>query len=32
MHLTNSMDTFVWYCCALDHEDMGMMELVKVVA
>lgn len=29
---TDFTGKFVWHCHALDHEDMGMMELVEVVA
>ncbi len=29
---TDFTGSFVWHCHALDHEDMGMMELVEVVA
>lgn len=28
---TDFTGKFVWHCHALDHEDMGMMELVEVV-
>jgi len=28
---TDFTGNFVWHCHALDHEDMGMMELVEVV-
>ncbi len=29
---TDFTGKFVWHCHALDHEDMGMMELVEVLA
>jgi FtsP/CotA-like multicopper oxidase with cupredoxin domain len=29
---TDFTGQFVWHCHALDHEDMGMMELVEVLA
>ncbi|ODS91558.1 MAG: hypothetical protein ABS45_10700 [Comamonas sp. SCN 65-56] len=32
MRFTDFTGKFVWHCHALDHEDMGMMELVEVVA
>ena len=31
MRFTDFSGKFVWHCHALDHEDMGMMELVEVV-
>ena len=31
MRFTDFTGKFVWHCHALDHEDMGMMELVEVV-
>lgn len=31
MRFTDFKGAFVWHCHALDHEDMGMMELVEVV-
>ena len=32
MRFTDFTGKFVWHCHALDHEDMGIMELVEVVA
>lgn len=32
MRFTDFTGEFVWHCHALDHEDMGMMELVEVTA
>lgn len=32
MRFTDFTGKFVWHCHALDHEDMGMMQLVDVVA
>ena len=29
--VTASTGAFVWHCHALDHEDLGMMQLVEVV-
>lgn len=31
MRFTDFTGKFVWHCHALDHEDMGMMQLVDVV-
>jgi FtsP/CotA-like multicopper oxidase with cupredoxin domain len=31
MRFTDFAGDFVWHCHALDHEDLGMMQLVKVV-
>ena len=32
MRFSDFQGKFVWHCHALDHEDMGMMQLVDVVA
>jgi FtsP/CotA-like multicopper oxidase with cupredoxin domain len=32
MRFTDFKGAYVWHCHALDHEDMGMMQLVEVVA
>lgn len=32
MRFSDFQGKFVWHCHALDHEDMGMMQLVEVVA
>ncbi|GKS90571.1 multicopper oxidase domain-containing protein [Acidovorax sp. SUPP2539] len=32
MRFTDFHGQFVWHCHALDHEDLGMMQLVHVVA
>jgi FtsP/CotA-like multicopper oxidase with cupredoxin domain len=32
MRFTDFTGRFVWHCHVLDHEDLGMMELVDVVA
>ncbi|WP_051237071.1 multicopper oxidase family protein [Ottowia thiooxydans] len=32
MRFSDFKGKFVWHCHALDHEDMGMMQLVDVVA
>ena len=32
MRFTDFVGEYVWHCHALDHEDLGMMQLVKVVA
>ena len=31
MRFTDFSGKYVWHCHALDHEDMGMMQLVEVV-
>ncbi|MEO8753697.1 MAG: multicopper oxidase domain-containing protein, partial [Casimicrobiaceae bacterium] len=31
MRFTDYIGKFVWHCHALDHEDLGMMQLVEVV-
>lgn len=31
MRFTDFTGKFVWHCHALDHEDMGMMELIDVI-
>lgn len=32
MRFTDFKGKYVWHCHALDHEDLGMMQLVEVVA
>lgn len=32
MRFTDFTGKYVWHCHALDHEDLGMMQLVEVVA
>lgn len=32
MRFTDFVGKYVWHCHALDHEDLGMMQLVEVVA
>ncbi len=32
MRFTDFSGKYVWHCHALDHEDLGMMQLVEVVA
>jgi FtsP/CotA-like multicopper oxidase with cupredoxin domain len=32
MRFTDYVGKYVWHCHALDHEDLGMMQLVEVVA
>jgi len=32
MRFTDFTGKYVWHCHALDHEDMGMMQLVEVRA
>ena len=31
MRFTEFTGKYVWHCHALDHEDLGMMQLVEVV-
>jgi FtsP/CotA-like multicopper oxidase with cupredoxin domain len=31
MRFTDFHGKYVWHCHALDHEDLGMMQLVEVV-
>ena len=32
MRFTDFSGSYVWHCHALDHEDLGMMQLVEVIA